>query len=148
MSKQSKITHFCCFYLYFLFALFLFPCRSFFFLYKAVPLFAFYEPKCFQETEASKFLDCPPLSSRKYSWYSFLLEAESTPGPLFGSEGLCQRQITITPSAIEPATFRFVAQCLNQLHHRVKRSYIKCLSDILDMKKQTRKAKRGNRGRK
>ena len=23
----------------------------------------------------------PPLSSRKYSWYSFLLEAESTPGP-------------------------------------------------------------------
>jgi hypothetical protein len=23
----------------------------------------------------------PPLSTRKYSWYSFLLEAESTPGP-------------------------------------------------------------------
>ena len=23
----------------------------------------------------------PPLRSRKYSWYSFLLEAESTPGP-------------------------------------------------------------------
>ena len=23
----------------------------------------------------------PPLSPRKYSWYSFLLEAESTPGP-------------------------------------------------------------------
>jgi hypothetical protein len=23
----------------------------------------------------------PPLTSRKYSWYSFLLEAESTPGP-------------------------------------------------------------------
>ena len=23
----------------------------------------------------------PPLLSRKYSWYSFLLEAESTPGP-------------------------------------------------------------------
>ena len=23
----------------------------------------------------------PPLPSRKYSWYSFLLEAESTPGP-------------------------------------------------------------------
>jgi hypothetical protein len=26
------------------------------------------------------------FTSRKYSWYSFLLEAESTPGP----EGLCQ----------------------------------------------------------
>jgi hypothetical protein len=23
----------------------------------------------------------PPLSTRKYSWYPFLLEAESTPGP-------------------------------------------------------------------
>jgi hypothetical protein len=23
----------------------------------------------------------PPLPTRKYSWYSFLLEAESTPGP-------------------------------------------------------------------
>ena len=23
----------------------------------------------------------PPLHSRKYTWYSFLLEAESTPGP-------------------------------------------------------------------
>jgi len=23
----------------------------------------------------------PPLHPRKYSWYSFLLEAESTPGP-------------------------------------------------------------------
>ena len=26
----------------------------------------------------------PPLPPRKYSWYSFLLEAESTPGPLCG----------------------------------------------------------------
>jgi len=26
----------------------------------------------------------PPLSPRKYSWFSFLLEAESTPGPQCG----------------------------------------------------------------
>jgi len=26
----------------------------------------------------------PPLPPRKYSWYSFLLEAESTPGPYCG----------------------------------------------------------------
>jgi len=43
-----------------------------------------------------------------------------TPGRgLVTPEGLSQRKIPMTLTGIEPATFRLIAQCLNQLRHRV-----------------------------
>ena len=64
------------------------------------------------------------FTSKKYSWYSFLLEAESTPGPyIVRPEGLTQWKIPMIPLEIEPATLRLVGQCLNQLRHRVPLKY-------------------------
>jgi len=58
----------------------------------------------------------PPFTPRKYSWYSFLLEAEPTPGPQGDRE-----DYVMTPSGIEPATFRFVARRLNHCANTVPR---------------------------
>ena len=44
----------------------------------------------------------PPLPPRKYSWYSFVLEAESTLGPYCGRK-VCQRKIPVNRTRDLPA---------------------------------------------
>ena len=53
------------------------------------------------------------FTSRKYSLYSFLLEAESTPGPQCDRKDFMSMKNPLTPAGIEPATFQFVPQHLN-----------------------------------
>ena len=53
------------------------------------------------------------FTPNKYSWYSFLLEAESTPAPQCDRKDFMSMKNPVTPAGIEPATYRFVAQHLN-----------------------------------
>jgi hypothetical protein len=49
-----------------------------------------------------------PFTPQEYSWYSFLLEAESTPRVIVRLEGLDQLKNPMTSSGYEPKTFQLV----------------------------------------
>jgi hypothetical protein len=46
-------------------------------------------------------------------------------------EGLYQQKFPVNPMEIEPATFRLVTRCLNQLHHRV--SLVKAVKELINL---------------
>ena len=50
------------------------------------------------------------LYPQEYSWYSFSLWAESTPGAMVWSEGNMSLKNPVTPPGIDPGTVRLVAQ--------------------------------------
>jgi hypothetical protein len=56
------------------------------------------------------------FTPRKYFWYSFLLEAESIPGPYCNRKDFMSMKNSLTPAGIELYTFRFVVQRLNPLN--------------------------------
>jgi len=64
------------------------------------------------------------FNPRKYSWDSFLLEAESIPWPTCDWKNFISTKNPLTPAGIEIATFGFVSQHLKHCANAVPKILI------------------------